>query len=86
MPDKFIETDKQWGQGIIVECYNNVWSLVLGNRNDNGIYKKWCYPQKHGKLREPWDKAVPWKVPLGNATEAIDRLRQIAKVIQGGEK
>ena len=85
MPDKFIETDPQWGQGIIIECYNDVWSLVLGNRNENAIYKKWCYPQKRGKDHGPTDKAVPWKIPLGNnADEAIDRLRQIAKAIQAG--
>lgn len=81
MPDKFIETNKKWGEGIIIEFYQGSYSMVLGNRNDNGTYKQWCYPQKRGKERGPIDKAVPWKIPLGDAETAINTLRLIAEAI-----
>ena len=81
MQPKFIETNPRWGEGIIIECYEGNWQLIAGNRNEQATYKKWCYPQKRGKNQGPMDKAVPWKISLGPAETAIDRLRQIAKMI-----
>ncbi len=78
--------DNQYGEGIMLEEYNDRISLVLAQKGKgNGtVYKKWVYPQ--GKDRGPIDKAIPHKIYLGHNREvAIDMLRKIAVELKGGK-
>lgn len=68
--------DSDYGEGIILEKYEGKFSLVAGNKSQKAegtVYMKWGYPQ--GKDRKPIDKAIPWKVELGNSREAIKALQ-----------
>lgn len=71
---------------LIIEEYNGIKSLVLGNEGKNGVmYKKWGHPQiKDKKIAET---AIPWKIPLGNPKQAVEVIRQLAAVfgITGGQ-
>lgn len=67
-----------YGEVIIIEKYNDQYGLVLGSSGKNGgtVYKKWCYPQFK---KEAAEKAVPWKLPLGNRIDAVKVVTQIAQ-------
>jgi len=75
---------------ILVEKYKNEYALVLAKKGDKGgtVWKKWVYPQiGKGKIAE---KAIPLKIPLGNATDAITVIKQIAnafnlQIVEGGK-
>ena len=68
----------QYNEIIIVNKYNDKYSLALGYKGKDGTNgMKWCFPQ--GPDRKPKEKAVPWTVPLGNRLEAIETIKQIAK-------
>lgn len=66
-----------YGEVIIIEKYHDQYGLVLGKKGDKGgtVFKKWCFPEWK---KEPGKKSVPWKIPLGNATDAITVIKQIA--------
>ena len=69
----------KYGEGIMLEEYNDRISLVLAQKGKgNGTtYKKWCFPQT--KDREPAEKAIPWKIQIGrDRQEAVETLRKIA--------
>lgn len=67
----------QYGEVIIIEKYHDQYGLVLGRKGtaQGTLFKKWCFPEFK---KEPGKKAVPWKIPIGNATDAIDVIKQIA--------
>ena len=76
--------DSKYGEGIMVEEYNDRISLVLAQqgKGDGTVYKKWCYPQ--GKDRAPLEKAIPWKIYLGpDRKKAVEMLRKIAVELKG---
>jgi len=78
----FIETDEQWHNGIALEEYNGKYSIVRAYRaKDENVYVKWGYPQK-GK--NPIEKAIPWKVELGDELQAAEILNNFFRLI--GEK
>ncbi|MFH2022511.1 MAG: hypothetical protein ABIJ33_04545 [Patescibacteria group bacterium] len=66
-----------YGEIIIIEKYHDQYGLVLGKKGDKGstVFKKWCFPEWK---KEPGKKAVPWKIPLGNVTDTIEVIKQIA--------
>ena len=71
----FIETDKKYGNGVLLNEYAGEVSLISAGKPKKGngtIYMKWAYPQV-GK--SPGERAIPMGVKLGNATEAIRILR-----------
>ena len=77
--------DNKYGEGIMLEEYNDRLSLVFAQKPKSGngtVYKKWCYPQ--GKDRGPLEKAIPWKIHIGrDRQEAIEMLRAIAIQLKG---
>ena len=78
----FIELpDSKYNEGIEIEEYNGVWSMVLAQRADDGkTYKRWCFPQV--KDKKPSGKAIPWKITLGGSVqEAIDTLHAMEKAL-----
>ena len=77
----------KYGQGIMIEEYNDRISLVLAQRGqgDATTYKKWVYPQT--KDRSPCPKAIPHKIHLGETrSEAVEMLRKIAIQLKGDSK
>ena len=78
--------DNKYGEGIMIEEYNDRISLVLAQEGQgNGtVWKKWVFPQN--KERMPMEKAIPHKIYLGHNREtAIDMLRQIAMHLKGAK-
>jgi hypothetical protein len=70
--------NSQYNEIIIVNKYGDRYSLVLGYKGKEGTNgKKWCFPQT--KDRKPAEKAVPWGIPLGNKTDAIEVVKKIAE-------
>ncbi|MGM0377050.1 MAG: hypothetical protein ACQEQ0_09755 [Bacteroidota bacterium] len=81
---KYIDIpDNQYGDAVVLEEYNGIYSLVAGTTNDEGkTFKKWAFPQT--KNREPGKKAIPVKVQLGDQHSAAEILRGMADEIDGG--
>jgi hypothetical protein len=78
------EISKKWGNGIILQEYNGSFELVRANQSkkaDGTLYLKWGFPQ--GKNQEATAKAIPWKLELGNAKEAVDVLVYFLRQLQG---
>jgi len=68
----------QYNEIIIVNKYNDRYSLALGYKGKEGTNgMKWCFPQ--GPDRQPREKSVPWSIPLGNRNDAIEAVKAIAK-------
>ncbi len=70
--------DSKFSDTIIINKYGDQYSIVAGGISKEGKnYMKWCFPQ--GPDREPREKAVPWKISLGNRDEAVEVVTKIAK-------
>jgi len=63
---------------LIIEEYNGIKSLVLANEGKDGrMWKKWGHAQlKDKKVAE---KAIPWKISLGQPDDARRVAKQIAE-------
>jgi hypothetical protein len=70
----------QYNEIIMVNKYGDNYSLVLGRSGkENGTnYMQWCHPSD--KDKQPRPKAVPWKIPLGNYTQARAMLEKLLAV------
>jgi hypothetical protein len=78
------EVSKKWKNGIILQEYNGSFELVRANKSmkaDGTLYLKWGFPQ--GKDQAASAKAIPWKLELGNAKEAVDALAFFLRQLQG---
>ena len=70
-----IDYENKYNEGIILDEYNGEYSLVVGQKGDDGnVYKRWAFPQIK---REAAKKAIPWAIRLGDAKAAISRLEKI---------
>lgn len=76
----------QYGERIIVNKYGDQYSLVLGREGKaNGtVYMQWCHPSD--KDKKPREKAVPWKLPIGNYAQARKMLTQLLAVFATPEQ
>jgi hypothetical protein len=73
----------QYNEGISLDEYNGVISLVLAQEGEDGtIYKRWCFPQVKGK--KPGAKALPWRIALGKPQEAVKVLQYFIDAIRDG--
>ena len=67
--------DGRFGDGITLDFYRGEYALVSAKKGqDDKIYMQWCYPQKSGG-KGPLEKSLPWKIKLGEKTEAIKVLK-----------
>jgi len=76
MNSKIFLQDKnsQYGDGILLEEYNENFSLYAAQKsNDGPIYKRWGRV-KIGKDKYT-EKDVPIQIRLGNQNEAIEKLK-----------
>lgn len=67
--------DSDYNDGILLENYNGEFSLVSAaksQKSEGTVWMKWGFPQN--KKKEPIEKAIPWKVRLGNHYQAIKAL------------
>ena len=85
-----IPNDK-YGQGILLNEYNETFSLVSARKpkeGDGTVYMEWCYPQRD---RKPLEKngelvTVPFKVSLGNQRQAIEVLKYFLKQLTNNDE
>jgi hypothetical protein len=81
MSEPFYKTSEQYGNGIILEFYRDSYSLVRGYELQDGTQRKrWGFPEKD---KSPAEKAIPWKLELGNAEEAVEVLGFFLRQLQG---
>ena len=79
----FFEFDwSKYGEGVMLEEYQGKYSLVAAvkGKGKGTVFKKWCYPQKDKK---PNEKAIPWKITLGDKREAATMLQKILSELAG---
>ena len=70
------DPDSKYNEGIMLEEYNGILSLVYAQKSkedDGKVYKRWCFPQD--KDLQPREKAIPWKVRLGKREQAVKTLK-----------
>lgn len=78
--ETYIQTDDQYSQGIVLDEYNGKLSLCSANEgNDGKIYLQWCFPQD--KDKNPRPKSLPWKITLGNISQAVHILETYLGVL-----
>lgn len=62
----------EYGDGVVIQDYNGVFSIQSATLKGDNIYKRWVFPQD--KDRCPLSKAIPMQVKLGTRQEAVDIL------------
>ena len=67
----------QYGEGIVLDEYKGVFSLVAARKKEENVYLEWCFPQARDGSRKPIEKSLPWKVSLGDREAAIKTLRAV---------
>jgi len=73
--------DSDYNDGVQLEEYRGVWSLALASEgNDGKVYKKWGKIQT-GKDKYA-DKAMPWKISLGDGFQAIECLELMLNALK----
>lgn len=89
--DNFLayENDK-YNQGIELEEYNGIYSLVLARQGEDGtIFKNWVFPSRYDKdtkEHKAVSKSLPWKIKIGNSeSEAIETLQYFIGLLGGQE-
>ena len=78
------EESKKWGNGVVLQEYNGTFELVRANKSrksEGTLYLKWGFPQ--GKDKGPTEKAIPWKLELGNANDAVKMLTFFLRQLTG---
>jgi hypothetical protein len=70
----------QYDELMLVQKRGDQYSLVLGRRGkENGTnYMQWGHPS--GPDKQPRPKAIPWKIPLGNYTQATTMIEKLMAV------
>ncbi len=84
MGDVFYKYEgNQYGSGILLNEYNNEFALVSANQKDDQTFMEWVFPQKKDGSKTPIDKALPWKIKLGDTKESIKILKFFIEVLEG---
>lgn len=83
MADIFYKYEgNKYGSGILLNEYNNEFSLVAANQKDDQTFMEWVFPQKKDGSKTPIDKALPWKIKLGNKEESVKILKFFIDVLE----
>jgi hypothetical protein len=72
-----------YNDGILLNEFRNEYSLVMANRKDGKVFMEWMFPQKKDGSKAPLEKSLPWKIKLGNKTEAINALKFFLSHLEG---
>jgi len=80
--ENFIRDESsEYNEGIMLDEYQGVLSLVAAQEGKDGkIYKRWTHPST--KDRTPSEKAIPWKITLGEPRVALDKLKTLVAMIE----
>ena len=74
-----LESSK-YNELVVLEKRGDDYGIALAQESQNNgtNYMKWVFPQKRvdGK-NVPNEKAIPFRIPLGNRTEAVSLLLQL---------
>jgi hypothetical protein len=80
LEETYIQTDDQYSQGIVLDEYNGKLSLCSANEGKDGkIYLQWAFLQN--KDKQPRPKAIPWKITLGDISQAVHILETYLAVV-----
>jgi hypothetical protein len=73
----------EYGDCVIVQKYGDNYSIISGytNKETNVPGMRWGFMQD--KDRKPRDKAIPWKINLGNLKSARSILQQALEALPG---
>lgn len=64
--DLFKLISEEYGEGVSIENYKGVVSLVACNQKDDEVWKQWAFPQKRVNGENvPGNKALPIKIKIG---------------------
>jgi len=78
----FIMTDERYNQGVLLDEYNGVYSLVSAKQGDSKVFTQWCKPrvgeEKYAQT------AIPMGVRLGDRAQAITVLEKFAQGLKRG--
>jgi len=75
------DENSKYNEGILLDDYNGVLSLVAAQEAEDGtIYKRWIHPST--KDRKPSEKAIPWKITLGEPRVALEKLKLLVAMIE----
>ena len=80
-----LESSK-YNELIVLEKRGDDYGIALAQASQNGgtNYMKWVFPQRRvdGK-NVPNEKAIPFRIPLGNRTEALAIIEQVYVALGG---
>jgi len=79
------DPESDWHEGIMLEEYNGVFSLVSANRSmksEGTVYKKWCFPVRDKK---PIEKMFPMGVRMGSKMQAVKTLKYFLEQLSTDE-
>jgi hypothetical protein len=83
-----LESSK-YNELIVLEKRGDDYGIALAQESQNGgtNYMKWVFPQRRvdGK-NVPNEKAIPFRIPLGNRTEALAIIEKIREALGGNTK
>ena len=80
------DPDSKWNEGIMLQEYHGVFSLVSANKSTNSegtVWMRWGFPQN--KDKKPIDKAIPWKIRLGSKRQAVKTLQYFLEQLTNSE-
>ena len=68
------DPESKYNEGIMLEEYNGVFSLVSAQKSQKGpVYKKWAFPV--GKDKQPIEKMFPMGIRMGSKIQAVKTLK-----------
>jgi hypothetical protein len=83
-----LESSK-YNELVVLEKRGDDYGIALAQESQNGgtNYMKWVFPQRRvdGK-NVPNEKAIPFRIPLGNRTEALAIIEKIREALGGNTK
>ena len=82
--ESYIETNEQYKTGIAIDEYEGVYSIAsVRMGNDDKLYHRWGHPSN--KDKKPSEKAIPWKMTLGDAEAALKIIMGLRNFLLGGK-
>lgn len=72
----YIIINENYKRGIVLDEYNGVYSIIEAHEGkDERIWPAWGFRQL--KTKQAAEKAIPWKIELGDVYEAMKNLNLI---------
>ena len=75
-------TDERYNQGVLLDEYNGVYSLVSAKQGDSKVFTQWCKPRVGEEKYS--EKAIPMGVRLGDKAQAVTVLQRFVQMLKRG--